>query len=467
VDRIVVRCLAVVSLIVVLWGCKAYEPRPLDPAEVVGSVDRARNDPSETASNGQPGVTLAQAAQWMRRHGPDVREAVAAYRTALARARIKTPLPNPGLEVGPEYGFGSDVTSNRLAPFGSLGFTIPLGGRLGRTDDLNRARAEVLRIEGVARHRELYLELRRRYATLAIAREIKKSRDELLEAAGQSVNSARRLVEAGQATALDVALFELERGKSQAETLSASSTAAEAQANLAALVGVHGDHFANLLEDALPALPATLPGQDELKEHLIANHTTLARLRARYEASERSLHLEIAKQYPDLTFGASAAGETGESKTLLGLSIGIELPLFDRNQQGIAEAEMRREEVRIQYESAANRALAELERASRSAELASERHRVLSEIVLPQARNSIDLARRSLSAGSGDALRLLDAERSYRQVLIEVLGARLAKHEAWVALEMAVGKPLIKFPSEADEGPQPVPGLEKEEGEAR
>ena len=453
-----VRSVVVACLIAVLGGCKAYEAHPLDPEKIIGSVDRERRELKQVTSS----VSLARAAELMRHHGPDVKEAVARYRTALARARIATPLPNPGLEVGPEYGFGPDVDTNRLVPFGSLGLTIPLGGRLSRTDDLNRARAELLRIVGVARHRELYLELRRRYVRLVIAREIQETREELLRSAVKSVESSLRLVEAGQATALDVALFQLERGRSQAKSLAATAASAEAQAALAALVGVHRDHFAKLPADALPGLPPTLPDLEDLKKLLIANHAELARLRARYAEAESSLRLEIAKQYPDLRLGPSGAGETGDRKTVLGLSIGIAIPIFDRNQQAIAEAEERRAEVRTLYAAAANRALAEVERAHLTGELAANRYGILKKTVLPQARNSIELAREALAAGSGGALRLLDAERSYRQVMIEVLQAGLAEREAWVDLELAVGRPLISFPSETDASPGRTPeALEK------
>ena len=64
------------------------------------------------------------------------------------------------------------------------------------------------------------------------------------------------------------------------------------------------------------------------------------------EVVERQLHLEITEQYPDPTFGSSLGGEAGERKRTLGLSLGIEIPLFDRNQQVIAEAKSR-EKLRI------------------------------------------------------------------------------------------------------------------------
>jgi outer membrane protein TolC len=454
-------------------GCQVYEPRPLNPSAIVAEVDRARREPVDEGmadskdaggmSLGQDadtGVTLAQAARWMRDRGPDIREAIAAYRTALARARVPTPWPNPGLEVGPEFGFGDAVSSRRVVPFGSIGIVVPLGGRVARADDLNAVRAEVARIDGEVRCREAYLTLRRRWVRLVSARTLLLARDGLLEAATRGVTSVRRLVEAGQGTALDVALFDLERGRTEGERITAAAAVGAAEADLGALVGVHEGQFERLHGDALPELADGPADLDALKQLLVAHHGGLARLRVRYEEAEAVLRLEIAKQVPDLRIGPSFAGESGEEKTTLGLALGIELPFFDRNQQAIAEAEARREEVRTQYEAEANRALAQIERARRAVEFARSRSLALRTSVLPSAESSIALARESAQAGAGDALRLLDAQRSHRQVLIDVERAALDELEAWIDLEEAVGHPLLAFPSSPhDEGERVPDGL--------
>jgi cobalt-zinc-cadmium efflux system outer membrane protein len=446
------HALVAACLLLTLIGCHGYERRPLITADIIAEVESSIREPqtssSESSDVDPSSVTLAQTARWMREHGPDVREAAATYRTALARASVSTPFPNPVLEVGPEWGFGPEVDIRRVMPFGSLGITIPIGGRLGRSDDLRCVQAEVARVDGLARHRELYLELRRRYSRLTVARRRQESRDKIVQSATRSSESVRQSIEAGQAAALDMAFFELEKGRAQAEHIEATASEDAARADLAAIVGIHESFFENCSLDDLPKLPQESFDREELKNILIDHHAGLARLRARYEEREATLRLEIAKQYPDLRIGPRAAGETGERKTALGLSIGIDLPAFDRNQQAVIEAEHQREEARVRYEEAVKRALVELDRSLRQVTLDTRRHRLLKDTILPQAKNSIELAHRSLAAGSGDALRLLDAERSYRTMVIQVLEAELDVRSAWTDLELAVGKPLIFFASE-------------------
>lgn len=433
-----------------LAGCEKYRSVPLDPLATVARIEAQRLAPAGAQEDlGAQPLTLERAADWLRRHGPEVQETLAEYRTAHAVARIDTPLPNPGLEIGPQFGFGPDLAPiNRVTPFGSIGFTIPLGKRLRRQTELNRAYAEVARVHALARFRELYLDLRAGYAGLAIATQRVQAREAIGASAKQSLEAGRRLVEAGQAAALDVAMFELEYQRSQAELLAARRESADAESALAGLLGVHALNTRALPENPLPALPPDLPALDLLKEVLVTEHTGLARLRARYEAAERALRLEISKQVPDFTFGPSWENEVGERKTVLGLTLGIELPLFDRNQQGIAEAKHRREEVRTQYESELKRALAGLEHAHGALGIARENRVLLNEKILPKAEGNVTLARRSVEAGATDAFQLLDAERSARSVKIEALEAELAERKAWSELERAVGRPLMAFPGE-------------------
>ena len=465
-----VRWIPAVLGCLLLQACTSFTPEPLDPAVTIANVNDVRRAPdgAERQEEGaeRPAFTLALAAQWMREHGPTVKEAIAAYKTALARAQIATPLPNPGIEGGIQWGFGSDVERvNQVTPLGSIGFSIPLGPRLSRQDELNQAQAEVARVDALASYRESYLELRARYTSLAIARTRERLRETISAAARQTVNVARQLVDAGSATAVDVALFELEHARSLAARLRAEQVTAVTETGLSELIGVHADLFAQLDESPLPALLPMPPDPETLRELLVAHHPILGRLRAKYEAAERALRLEIARQYPDFNFGPFYDGETGERKSVLGLTLGLEIPLFDRNQQAIAEATKRREEVRVQYEAAANRALAEFEGAFRSVELTGRRRELLQEQIMPRAAASIRIARDSLSAGSGDALRLLDAERSQREIQVELLEAELGEREAWSALEQALGYPLMTFPSEPPDSAAREPeGLEPQSG---
>ena len=465
------RLFFMAALCLVASGCQKYRAQPLQPNEVMRVVDEARRNPDgdaapvEVAGTALPLIerrlfTFARATELMKKHSPVLREVRAEYETSMARATLKTPLPNPTLEAGPQVGFGPDLgSSSKVTPFASIGFAIPTGRRLKRQDELNQTTAAMAHVEVMVRHRELYLQLRQTYSRLALAAARMEARKSISTSAEKSVGVAKRLIEAGLGTALDQGLLDLEYVRLRTELFSAESDKAAAEGELSQLIGVHADHFATLPVEALPAMSETIPGVGELKEILLLNHPQLARMRARYDVAERELHLEVARQYPDFRIGSPFDREVGERKNTLGLTLGIDIPVFDRNQQSIAQAKTRRDEIRIKYEAAANRALADLERALATYKVSIQKLKMLREIVLPKAQSNIELARKSLEAGATDALRFLETERGQRAVLVQAIETELSVREGWIELEKAIGYPLSHFPTESPETyPQPIPG---------
>lgn len=179
-------------------------------------------------------------------------------------------------------------------------------------------------------------------------------------------------------------------------------------------------------------------------------HPALGRLRARYEQAEVELRLEYARRRPGVTLRPSGSGDPGERKSILGLSIGIEIPIFDRNQQGIAEALGRREEIRTRYETALNLALADLEEAgARLAPLADAR--AAAGEASATAERNLARAESGIEAGILGAAERFEATREARYVRAVALDARLAEILGWIDLEAAVGGPIVRFPGEETE----------------
>jgi cobalt-zinc-cadmium efflux system outer membrane protein len=437
-------------------ACVGYEPAPLDEAALLATLDAERR-----VAAPDEGIDLATATDWLREQGPAVRDAIAAFRSAEALAAVATPWPDPSIQFGPQIAWGSDVGSSRpVTPFATLSVPIPLGDRLEANDRLNRARAEALRIDAVLALRSEYLGLRGDWARLATARRREALLADLAEATGRAAEAARRLVEAGSATALDAALLELEKARAESRRLDAALGAAESAGALAARTGVALDRFDRLREDGLPEAPGAAIDAVELRALMLEHRPELVERRAGYAVAEAALRLEVELQYPDFQIGLNYSAEAGEQRDQLGLGIGMRLPIFDRNQQAIARAAEQREQARTGYVNAASRALAALETQVRRVALTSARRRTIEEDVLTRAEANVELARRAVAAGATDALRLLDVLRSWSALRVEALEARLDEIDAWIALEQVVGHPLLAFPGEPAAPPAPPAEIE-------
>lgn len=443
------RWFAAASLIV-LPACafERYAPEPLESRRVASDFVRERRAwtlpaaPEHGAS-----LSLDHAADLLRERNPALRDAFARFRAAEDLAEVPTPLPNPELLVGPEFGYGPDAASPYVVPLARLAFTVPTAGKRSKRDDWLAAVATERFVDFSTTCSEVYLDLRRRFVELVVARAQSEVREEIVAASQRSLSVARDLVEAGEANALDVSLFRLEHAREKSRRSEASFELADAEADFAALVSVPARSLGPVSIAMLPEPIAGARDLEALTSRLPETRPDLLRARAAYETAEQALRLEVARQYPDVTVGFGAKGETGESVTILDLMLGLGLPVFDRNQQGVTAAAARRREARTAFETAVSRGVSDLERAHRAAALAEERRDILRDEVLPAARSNVEIAHRALPAGSGSALQVLDAERSLREVELELLEAELGLRLAWCDVERAFGAPLLDFPS--------------------
>jgi outer membrane protein TolC len=73
-------------------------------------------------------------------------------------------------------------------------------------------------------------------------------------------------------------------------------------------------------------------------------HPRVVAVLKRLAGDEATLQAEIRRQYPDLKLGPAYSREEGLDR--FGLIAGIELPLWNRNRKGIAEAEGKRDATR-------------------------------------------------------------------------------------------------------------------------
>ncbi len=142
---------------------------------------------------------------------------------------------------------------------------------------------------------------------------------------------------------LDLARIEL--SKTHLSMSTAAGQVAETRAALAAAMGIsvaglEGADFAWSDLDSPPNPQSFSPQQ--IRREAVLDRLDIRRSLAQYAAAEADLQLEIAKQYPDIQIAPGYTFEERDSFFTLGLS--MTLPVFNRNQGPIAEAEAKRKE---------------------------------------------------------------------------------------------------------------------------
>jgi outer membrane protein TolC len=430
----------------VLSGCQTYQPQPLD-SQIIDTI-AAEQAETRISAVGET-LSLTTAAQWMSTSNPDLAALRQEYKRLESMAAVRTPLPNPELDLGLARAFRiSGATASRTQPFAALGFSIPLGPRREANDNLKGVEAERARTAVVARHRKLYLELRAAYVRHTVATQRLTEQEALIADAIRLKEAGVQLAGIGNVSALDVGMLDLDVGRLKLERSELRMQVAERRSELAALIGVSRRQLEHLRTPQISA--PQLPDTAALVKKLAANNTDLAVLRADHAVAEAALRLEVANQYPDLHIGTSGEQEPGEETRFLELSAGIDLPLFDRNQEAITAASETRTVVRTAYRTKAAKLLTALEASQATAVLIDERRGILREELQPHADKNLEQARKLLEAGQIDVLRYLELKRGVRELRMAELAILADAIEAVLDIEGLVGAPLIDLGAASD-----------------
>jgi cobalt-zinc-cadmium efflux system outer membrane protein len=168
----------------------------------------------------------------------------------------------------------------------------------------------------------------------------------------------------------------------------------------------------------------------------------------RYTFSQRESDLKLAKAYriPDVTIGAGYAvqGAQGpDNPGQLALNAGIPLPLFNRNQGGIRQAEVSLQSAEADLDKTVNRVENEVEVAYRN--LLQSRRLVEAYFgeVLEDARSTFSIVERAYERGGATILDLLDAARTSRTIQQNYIEALFNYQHHLFLLESAVGQEIM------------------------
>jgi cobalt-zinc-cadmium efflux system outer membrane protein len=168
----------------------------------------------------------------------------------------------------------------------------------------------------------------------------------------------------------------------------------------------------------------------------------------RYTFSQRESDLKLAKAYriPDVTIGAGYAvqGARGpDNPGQVALNAGIPLPLFNRNQGGIHQAEVSLQSAEADLDKTVNRVENEVEVAYRNLLQSRRLVEAYFGAVLEDARSTFTIVERAYERGGATILDLLDAARTSRTIQQNYIEALFDYQHHLFQLESAVGQEIM------------------------
>lgn len=295
--------------------------------------------------------------------------------------------------------------------------------------------------------------------------------EELVKVAQASTETMRKLVGAGQVSTLELSKSETALSLTQIQVEQAREALESARARLAATWGgaraeferaegeLAGTRPPPLLEDLYARIarnPDLARWADELeqrsaivavaKANRIPNVTISAGLRRTGVASRDISRLSFG---PGAQWNAARAqidpDTDVESSLYLGLS--VPLPIFNRNQGAVQEAQHRASKASEERRASETRVALSLSRAYNSLKAAYVNGMTLAEKVLPQANRTYDSIVKGHDQGEFSYLDVLDAQRTMFEARNQYLDTLTAYHENIAEIERLAGTSL--WPDEA------------------
>lgn len=360
-------------LMALLAGCASYTPKPLDPA-VQESVFEARRLESQDVRQFFERSLGHEITPWPPKSWDITTLTLAAlhFHPDLDTAQARRLLAEAGIVTAgarPNPAFGASLQNNTDTPAGQspwtygLGLNIPVETAGKRDYRIEQARhlaqaAKLREFETVWQvHSRMRASLLAAYPTESLVRRQRYLQEEI-------ARLLERRFAAGYASQPEVTQARLALNQSTLALAENQKQHAENLARVAAAVGIPAKALeaAPISFDSFGHLPpATDLPSAEMRRHALLNRPDVLAALAEYEASQSALQLEIAKQYPDVSLGPGYSWDQGAVKWSLGLS--LVLPLLNRNEGPIAEAEARRKEAAAAFLSIQAKAIAEVEQA--------------------------------------------------------------------------------------------------------
>lgn len=287
--------------------------------------------------------------------------------------------------------------------------------------------------------RSRFAEVLREQAELALMEETRRGYT-------QTVALMRRREAAGDIARTDLDKVELEALRYTQLLLHAQRELADARAALAQVLAF-GDAAALPAHLDAPTMPngeAHAPDGDALLERALAQRPDVRAALSESTGSVLSAVLARSEAFPDLTMGLSYTRShfmiSGDNPHTLGLQVGIDLPVFDRNQAGRAQAALARRRADNAIAQLALDVTHDVTRAVRGWKVASEALHVFEDGgMLERAQRAREVAQRSFAAGATSLLELLEAERTYLETRADYLRTLDSWRQAHIDVAYATG----------------------------
>lgn len=372
-------------------------------------------------------LTVETFEQWALDRNPTLAQAAAQIRISQGRALGAGLYPNPSVGYVAEQ-IGAEGTAGELhGMFVEQEFVT--AGKLRLSRAKYASEAQQARLQWEAQQFRVLSSVRRAFYQALVTQQQVLVRKELVKNAEEALTTTRGLVNVGQANRPDLLQAEVQKHRIDAELRAAERQYRGHWRALAAYAGVP-DLAPTPLSGRLEVSEVDKLDSDTVLHELLQTTPELQVAWAEIERDRLALRREVVEPIPNIL----VRGETGYNfearDAVAGLSVGMRLPIFDKNQGSImqARAELARAEAEVaRIDLKLRRKFGER---FGDYEAALERAETLQSLALPKAREAYESYLAAFKNRRAAWPQVLVAQREYFQLTDEYLEAILELRDA-------------------------------------
>jgi outer membrane protein, heavy metal efflux system len=400
-------------------------------------------DSMQTEPSGD--LSLARAIDATLRRNPEL--AVTSFALKIFDARITQAglRPNPQAAIELEDFAGSGVVRgvDSLQTTLSLSQVIELGGKRAYRVNVASYDRELSGIERQTQQLDVLAEVTRRFINVVLAQHQVTLAQRATTLADQTLAAITLRVQAARSPLAEQSRANIAVTRARIEQQQAESHLQSARRSLATLWGSRTPSFTSVSADlfALPAvqsfesLAARLQGNPDF-----LRFATEARLR------DAELRLAQVQAKPDLNVSLGVRRFEASNDIALVAGISIPIPLSNRNQGEIREAQVRREQLRVQSQSALLKAEATLFGLYQELQSSRVRMTMLRSDAIPQAEAALVQTQNGYERGRFSYLELASAQHELLGLQSAAIEAAADYHRLVAEIERLTAEPIRAEP---------------------
>lgn len=371
--------------------------------------------------------------------------------TARAQQIIAAAIPNPVLSMntvapGLVKGHGRGFLGADYDNVARLEQLIETAGKRGLRRESSRFGAQAAEDDLRNAVRLLSNEVRHAYYNLLLTQKLVELTRDTVSRYNEIVQTNSLRLESGDIAESDFMRVEVERFKAQNDLDQALFNLSKARTGLAVLLALPAETMNFIAQDAtlsrnefdVKQAPETFISQ------ALAQRADLQATRARVDQAEKDLALARANRIPDVTVALqdevcpSPVCWPGTDNAI-GLGVSLPLPLFYRNQGQIAQAQIGLESAKLQVQQLEQTIRAEVLGAAVAWRAADGQARRFEGDILNRVKAVRQAAELAYSKGATSILDFIEAQRSYRNSVLEYRNALYNRAVAYADLVKVLG----------------------------